>query len=90
LAGQKTRGFRQRRLGNGLKCDITRNYNDRDAAITHRLPDRDLQNAGHLVGAGDQLTIVTALLEQIFRMGFLKIPGTELGRRHLRRNGKHW
>src|SRR6266853_1768692 len=51
-------GSRPATLGNGA-----RNYHDRDATIAHRLPDRDLQNAGHLVGPGDQLTIVTAFLE---------------------------
>src|SRR5882672_3770173 len=32
---------------------------------------------------------MTAFLEQDLRMGFLKISGADLGRRDLRRNGKH-
>src|SRR5216684_2694746 len=89
LAGQQARYFRRRRVYGGLKCYIAWNHNHRDAAVAHRLPDRDLQNAGHLFGPRDQLTIVTALLEQHLRMGFLEISGAELGRRDLRRNGKH-
>src|SRR5258706_1027251 len=90
LAGKQAGYFRRRRVYGGLKGDVARNYNDRDAAISYRLPDRDFEDAGHLVGPRDQLTIVTALLEQTLRMGFLKIPRAEFGRRNLRRDGKHW
>ena len=62
-AGQHARGLRQRRICGGLKGDVTRKDHHRDAPIAHCLPDRDLQNAGHLVGSRDQFTIVTALLE---------------------------
>ena len=48
-----------------------------------------LQSTGHLVGAGDQLAIVTALPEQCLRAGSLKIAGADLGRRDLRSNGEH-
>ena len=89
LAGQQARSFRRRRVRGGLKRDVARDHHDRDAAIAHRLPDRDLQNAGHLVGPGDQLAIVAALLEQVFRMRLLEISGADFGRRDLRRNGKH-
>ena len=89
LAGQQASRFRRRRVRGGLKRHVARNHHDRDAAIADRLPDRDLQNAGHLVGPRDQLTIVTALLEQVLRMGFLEISGADLGRRDLRRNRKH-
>src|SRR5258706_1475493 len=90
LAGKQAGYFRRRRVYGGLKGDVARNHNDRDAAIAYRLPDRDFEDAGHLVGPRDQLTIVTALLEQTLRMGFLKIPRAEFGRRNLRRDGKHW
>jgi hypothetical protein len=89
LAGQQTRCLRRRRVRGGLKGDISRNHHNRDAAITHGLPDRNLQNPGHLIGSRDQLAIMTALLEQRFRMSFLEIPGAELGRWDLRRNRKH-
>ncbi len=89
LPGQQPRYFRRRRVRGGLKGHVTRNDHDRDATIAYRLPDRNLQNAGHLVGSRNQLTIVTALLEQVFGMGFLEISGAEFGRRDLRGNGKH-
>src|SRR5258707_10592614 len=90
LAGQQARCLRWRRVRSDLKGDVARNYHDRDTAIAHRLPDRDLQNAGHLVRSRDQLAIMTTLLEQRLRMSFLEISGAEFGRRDLRRNGKHW
>src|SRR6266481_3964808 len=90
LAGKQAGYFRRRRVYGGLKGDVARNHNDRDAAIAYRLPDRDFEDARHLVGPRDQLAIMTALLEQTLRMGFLKIPRAEFGRRNLRRDGKHW
>ncbi len=89
VAGQQAFCFRRRRVRGGLKRHIARHHHDRDAAIAHCLPNRDLQYSGHLVGPRDQLAIMTALLEQSLRMGFLEISGADLGRRDLRRNGKH-
>src|SRR5882672_11660592 len=77
LAGQQARYLRWRRVRSRLKGDVAGNNHDRDAAIAHRLPDRDLENPGHLVGSRDQLAIIAALLEQIFRVGLLKISGAK-------------
>ena len=43
----------------------------------------------HLVCAGDELAIMAAFFEERLRVGFLKIPRTDLGRRDLGRNGEH-
>jgi hypothetical protein len=90
IAGQQAFCFRHRRVGGGLKRYVARYHYDRDAAIANRVPDGDLQGAGHLVGPGNQLAIVTALLKQDLRMSFLEISSADLGRRDLRRNRKHW
>ncbi len=50
LAGQQARWLRRRRVRGGLKGYVARNDHNRNAAITYRLSDRDLQNARHLVG----------------------------------------
>src|SRR5262245_65769843 len=50
---------------------------------------RHLQGARHLVGAGDQLAKMAALLEQLLRMRLLKIAGADFRRWNLRRDGEH-
>jgi hypothetical protein len=72
-----------------LQRDIAGNHQYRHAALAGRLTDGNLERARHLVGAGDQLAIVAALFEQRLRVCFLKIPGSDLGRRDLRGDGKH-
>jgi len=89
-AGQQAFCFRRRRIGGGLKRHVAGYDYDRDTAIADCLPDGDLQGAGHLVGPGNQLAIMTAFLEQGFRMGLLEISGADLGRRDLSRNRQHW
>jgi hypothetical protein len=49
-AGQQARGLRRRCVRGRLKRDVARNDHDRNAAIADCLPDRDLEDAGHLVG----------------------------------------
>ena len=46
-----------------LKRDIARNDDHGHAALPDRFTNRDLQDAGHLFRAGDNLTIMTALFE---------------------------
>src|SRR5262245_20633761 len=50
---------------------------------------RHLQGARHLVGAGDQLAKMAALLEQLLRMRLLKIAGADFRRWNLRRDSQH-
>ena len=45
--------------------------------------------ARHLVGAGDELAVMAAFLEQVLRMGFLEIASADLGRRNLRGDRQH-
>lgn len=47
---------------------------DRDAALANRLADCNLEGARHFLHAGDEFTVVTAFLEQRFRVRFLEIP----------------
>src|SRR5262249_4388448 len=78
-----------RRVQGCLQCDVSRENNDRNAAIANGLADGNLQGARHLVGARDELTIMTALLEQVLGMSFLEISSADLGRRDLGRDGKY-
>src|SRR5882724_9966540 len=64
LARKQARHLWWWRVRGGLKCDVARNYHDRDTTIAYRLPDRDFEDAWHLVGARNQFTIMTAFLEQ--------------------------
>src|SRR5262249_20894707 len=72
-----------------LQCDVSREYNDRNAAIANGLADGNLQGTRHLVGARDELAIMTALLEQVLGMSFLEISSADLGGRDLGRNSKY-
>ncbi len=72
-----------------LQGDVAGYHHYRHAAVGHGLPDCDLQRTRHLVGAGDQLAIVAALLEQRLRVGFLEIAGADLGRRYLCGDAEH-
>src|SRR5258708_27454828 len=72
-----------------LQGDVAGYHHYRHAAVGHGLADCDLQRTWHLVGAGDQLAIVAALLEQRLRGGFLEIASTVLARRYLRGDTEH-
>src|SRR5262249_56810675 len=50
---------------------------------------RHLQGARHLIGAGDQLAKMAALLEQVLRVRLLEIAGADFRRRDLCRDGQH-
>ena len=82
--GSKPGGLGRRRIGGGLQRDVAGHHHHRHAALADRLADRDLERARHLVGAGDQLAIMAALLEQRLRMRLLEIAAADLGRRDLR------
>src|SRR5262249_43520271 len=58
-------------------------------SLAYRLPDRDLERARHLIGAGHELAIVAALLEQDLGMGFLEVAAADLARRNMGRDGEH-
>jgi len=57
--------------------------------LRHGLANRRFDDSGHLHRIRDQLDVVAALLEERLRMGFLKITGTYLGARNMRRDGHH-
>jgi len=45
---------------------------------------RDLEDAGHLLGMGNQLAVVAALREELFRVGLLKVSTPDFAARNLR------
>ena len=86
---EEARYVRRRCVRHGLQRHIAGHDHNRHAAVGHSLSDCYRQRAGHLVGTGDQLAIVTALPEQRLRVGFLEIACADLGRRDLRSDGEH-
>ena len=47
-----------------------------------------ISSTGHLFGVRNQLTIVAALREEMFRMGFLEVPASYFIAGDLRRDGE--
>src|SRR4029453_19685686 len=54
-----------------------------------RLLDRDLGDPRQLLGAGDELAVVAALLERQRWLGFLEVAGADLGARDLGGQRQH-
>ena len=77
-------------LFNGVaQGDISGQGNDRHAAPRERRLHRNLQHARHLLGLRNQLTVMAALREEMFRVGFLKIAAADFVAGNLRRNGEN-
>src|ERR1700757_4433099 len=66
-----------------LQRDIPRDHNHGYPALRQRFADRDLEYPRHLVGAGDELAIVTAFLEEALWVGLLKIACSYFCRRNV-------
>jgi hypothetical protein len=62
----------------GLKRNVTGENDHGDSAASDRGSHRGLQRTRHLGRSRDQLTVVTASLEQKFGMRLLEIVGTDL------------
>jgi hypothetical protein len=86
---QEANAIRDPGVGRGQQRHVPRQNHDGDAALADRLADRHLERPRHLVRAGDQLTIVAALLEQRLGMRLLEIAGADFRGRHLRRDSEH-
>jgi hypothetical protein len=77
-------------LLNGIsQGHIPWNHNDGNATPGNRGLDRNLEHTRHLLGLRDELTIMAALREELFRMGLLKISTPDFSARNLRRNGQN-
>jgi hypothetical protein len=89
LRRQQTRWLGHRCVCRGLQRDVAGDDHHRDTALRHRRMKRHLQGARHLVGAGDQLAKMAALLEQVLRVRLLEIAGGDFPRRDLGGDGEH-
>ena len=79
---------RRLRLG-GLERNVARDHHHRHAALGHRDADRLLEDAGQVINVGNQLHIMRALGEQVFRMGRLEIMAADLLARDVRGDRQH-
>ena len=68
--------------------DISRQGDDRHAAPRERGLHRNLQNPRHLLGLGNQFTVVAALREEMFRVRLLKIAAADFIAGNLRGDGE--
>jgi hypothetical protein len=83
--------MRTRLLFDGLaQGHVSGDGDHRNAAPRERRLHGDLQDAGHLLGLGDQFTVVAALREEVFRLGFLKISAADFTAGNLRGDGENW
>src|SRR5207245_9332979 len=67
---------------------VARQGHDGDPAPCESGLNGDLEHARHLLGLGDELTVVAALREEMFRMRLLEISAPDLVARNLRRDGQ--
>src|SRR4029077_16223031 len=65
-------------------------HNHRDATLRDCRLNGGLQDARHLVGIGDELAVVAALREDVFRVSLLKISATNLPTRNVCGNSEDW
>src|SRR5271154_2344220 len=86
---QQSRDLCRGGVGCGPQRHVAGNDDHGYAALADRLADRDLEDARHLIGAGDEFAIVAALPEQRLWMRLLKVAGTDLRRRDLRRDSEN-
>ena len=66
--------------------DISGQGNDRHPAPRERGLHGNLQHPRHLLGLRNQFTVMAALREEMFRVGFLKIATANFVAGNLRRN----
>jgi hypothetical protein len=67
-----------------------RQGNHRNTALRDGGLHGNLQDTGHLLGMGHQFTVMTALGEEMLRVGFLEISASDFFAWNLRRNRQHW
>jgi hypothetical protein len=78
-----------RLLFNGIaQGNVSGDSDHRHAAPRERGLYGNLQNTGHLLGLGNQFTIMAALCEDMFRVGLLKISAADFIAGNLRGDGE--
>src|SRR5258708_29442263 len=94
--GRRAHGWRwwgkvqARALFNGIaQRHVARDGNYRNAAPRKCGLNGNLKDAGHLLGVGNELAIVAALREEMFRVGLLKISAPNLIAGNLRGDREH-
>jgi hypothetical protein len=65
------------------------NHDDGNATLCNRGLDRNLEHTRHLFGLRDELTVMAALSEDVFRMSLLEVSTTDFNARNLRRDGEN-
>src|SRR5436189_4689768 len=81
--------MRTRRLFDGLaQGHVSWEDDHRNAAARERRLYGDVQDSRHLLRLGHQLTIVAALREEMFGVGFLKVSAADLTAGNLRGDGE--
>ena len=85
----RLREMQPRLVCNGLpQGDIAGQGNHRHPAPRECGLHGNLQDPGHLLGLGHQFTVMAALREEMFGVGFLKIAAADFRAGNLRRDGE--
>src|SRR5580698_9756609 len=95
FAGTDAGPLSDQRTGRTLSREISTAYvagqhNHANSAVSNCALHRDMQNALELLRVRYQLAVVATLLEQIFRVGLLKISRADFAGGNVRGDGKHW
>ncbi|GJE18720.1 hypothetical protein AIGOOFII_3450 [Methylobacterium marchantiae] len=73
-----------------LQRHVAWNDHHCDASLPDGSTNRVLEDERQLQRVGDEFAIVATLREQGFRIGFLEVAGTDLGRGDMRSDGQDW
>src|SRR5579862_5270138 len=73
-----------------FKSYVSGDHNHGDATLRDGRLNGGFQDARHLFGLGDELAVMTALREDVFRVRLLKVSATDLPTRNLCGNSEHW
>jgi hypothetical protein len=80
---------RKRWRGTRAQRHIPWDHYHRNAVPGNRRAHGDAQHARHLLRLRNQFAVVTAILEQLLRMRFLKVAAANFTTGNLRRNSQH-
>jgi hypothetical protein len=73
-----------------LQCNVCRKNNDGPSPEGNCSSYCNLKDTVDLISVGDQLTVLTALPEQTFRMSLLKVPAPDFSYGNICRNRQDW
>jgi hypothetical protein len=65
------------------------NHDHGNATLCNRGLDRNLEHTRHLLGLGDELTVMATLPEDVFGMSLLEVSTPDFGTGNLRRDGEN-